>query len=109
MRTNTKSCALPGQMTLEEISVPALTMRRRRGRPREESLANKSRLTVNEKNCRRVLAEKFKTRLACVAIVEWCMDDDVLCIRAYIQCVDHLVLYKGGFSDTSPKAFKVLD
>lgn len=108
MRTRTVSCALPGQMTLEEITtVP--TLRKKCGRPKNEDLSAKARLTVNEKNCRRVLAEKFKTRLACVAIVDYCFDGDVLCIRAFIRCVEHLVQYKGGFSDPTPKVWKVLD
>lgn len=101
------SCALPGQMTLEEIGAPMV--RRKRGQPRKEDLAQKARLSVNEKNCRRVLAEKFKTRLACVVIVDWCMYVDVLCIRAYVHCTEHLILYKGGFVDPSPKVFKVID
>ena len=104
MKTKTISCALPGQMTLEEITTP--TMQRRQN---AKTMAQKALLKVNEKNCRKALAEKFGVELDCVAIVAFCWCDGMLCIRAYIERVEYLVQYKDGFVDPAPKVFKVTD
>ncbi|MBQ9081800.1 MAG: hypothetical protein IJY26_04120 [Clostridia bacterium] len=100
----TISCALPGQMTLEEIELQTL-------QPKRSGSQQKALLKVNEKNCRRAVAEKFSVSPGCVAVVDWCWCkvDKLLCVRAYVQRVEHLVQYKGGFADPTPKVWKVLD
>ena len=97
MKTKTISCALPGQMCLEEVVEQTQVM----------AVSQKAR-KVNEKNCRRALVERFGVMPSCVAIVDYCWCKDLLCIRAYIERVEHLVQYKGGFGDSQPKIFKVI-
>ena len=92
------NCALPGQMCLEEIVEQTQVM----------TGSQKAR-KVNEKNCRYALAERFGVMPGCVAIVDYCWCKDLLCVRAYIERVEYLVQYKGGFGDVTPKIFKVMD
>ena len=100
MKTKTLNCALPGQMTLEEIVDSQGHVLK--------NVAQKTR-KVNEKNCRYALAERFGVMPGCVAIVDYCWCKDLLCVRAYIERVEYLVQYKGGFGDVTPKIFKVMD